>query len=248
MSLVNWASAHRRSIVFLLLVIALGGATTAFLLPVSLFPHVNFPRIVVTIDSGDRPAEQMVISVTMPVEQAVRSVIGLHSIRSTTSRGSSELSLNFTWGLDMAVALLQVESAMNRVLPILPSGTTFEARRMDPTVFPVGAYSLTSSDHTLVQLRDIAQYQLLPLLSSIDGVARIGVLGGKLAEYRVAVDLAKLKAYGLTVQDVVRALSATNVLKAVGRLEDHYKLFLVPLGCASQKLGSTSPNDPEKWG
>jgi hypothetical protein len=107
MSLVNWASYHRHSIVFLLLVLSVGGAATAFLLPVSLFPHVNFPRIVVTIDSGDRPAEQMVISVTMPVEQAVRSVIGLQSIRSTTSRGSSELSLNFAWGLDMSVALLQ---------------------------------------------------------------------------------------------------------------------------------------------
>ncbi len=135
MSFVNWASAHRRSIVFLLLVLSASGAATALLLPVSLFPHVNFPRIVVTIDSGDRPADQMVISVTMPVEQAVRSVIGLRSIRSTTSRGSAELSLNFTWGLDMPVALLQVESAINRVLPKLPPGTTFLAKRMDPTVF-----------------------------------------------------------------------------------------------------------------
>jgi len=226
MSLVDWASTHRRSIVFFLLVLSGSGAATAFLLPVSLFPHINFPRIVVTIDSGDRPAEQMVIAVTMPVEQSVRSVRGLQSIRSTTSRGSSELSLNFTWGQDMAIALLQVESAINRILPTLPSGTTFTARRMDPTVFPIGAYSLTSSDHTLVQLRDIAQYQLVPLLSAIDGVARIGVLGGELAEYRVTVDLAQLEAYGLKVQDVVQALSAANVLQAVGRLEDHYKLFL----------------------
>ena len=227
MSLVNWASAHRRSIVFLLLVLSASGAATALLLPVSLFPHVNFPRIVVTIDSGDRPADQMVISVTMPVEQAVRSVIGLRSIRSTTSRGSTELSLNFTWGLDMPVALLQVESAINRVLPKLPPGTTFLAKRMDPTVFPVGAYSLISTNHTLVQLHDFAQYQLLPLLSAINGVARVSVLGGQLAEYRVTVDLPRLKAYGLKVQDVVQALSATNVLQAVGRLEDHYKLFLM---------------------
>ncbi len=236
MSLVNWASAHRRSIVFLLLALSVGGTVTAFLLPVSLFPHVNFPRIVVTVDSGDRPAEQMVISVTMPLEQAVRSVTGLQSIRSTTSRGSCELSLNFAWGLDMAVALLQVESTVNRILPKLPSGSIFTARRMDPTVFPVGAYGVTSPNHTLVQLHDIAQYQLVPLLSAIDGVARIGVLGGELAEYQVTLDLPKLKAYGLKIQDVVRALSATNVLKAIGRLEDHYKLFLVLSDARFRKL------------
>ena len=88
MSVVEWASGHRRSIIFLLLVLSIGGALTAMILPVALFPNVNFPRIVVNVDSGDRPAEQMVISVTRPAEQAVRSVPGLHSIRSTTSRGS----------------------------------------------------------------------------------------------------------------------------------------------------------------
>lgn len=227
MSVVDWASGHRRSIIFLLLVLSIGGALTAMILPVALFPNVNFPRIVVNVDSGDRPAEQMVISVTRPAEQAVRSVPGLHSIRSTTSRGSAELSINFNWGQDMALALLQVELAINRIRPNMPRGTVVSARRMDSTVFPVTAYSLTSKDHTLVELRDIAEFQLTPILSAIDGVARIGVLGGKTAEYKVKVDLAHLEAYGLKIQDVVQALSASNVLKVVGRMEDHYKLFLV---------------------
>ena len=227
MSVVDWASGHRRSIIFLLLVLSASGALTALILPVALFPNVNFPRIVVNVDSGDRPAEQMVISVTRPAEQAVRSVPGLHSIRSTTSRGSAELSINFNWGQDMALALLQVELAINRIRPNMPRGTVVSARRMDSTVFPVTAYSLTSKDHTLVELRDIAEFQLTPILSAIDGVARVGVLGGKTAEYKVKVDLAHLEAYGLKIQDVVQALSAGNVLKVVGRMEDHYKLFLV---------------------
>jgi CzcA family heavy metal efflux pump len=227
MSVAHWAAAHRRSLLFLLAVLALGGAASALRLPVALFPHVDFPRIVVTLDAGDRPAEQMVVAVTRPVEQAVRGVPGVREIRSSTSRGSAELSITFAWGQNMGLALQQVESAVTQTLPSLPPDLSFTARRMDPTVFPVAAYSLTSSRLSQVELRDIADYQLLPLLSAIDGVARIGVLGGKRLEYRVDVDPARLESYGLTLDDVVKALSASNVLQAVGRLEDHYKLFLI---------------------
>ncbi|MHB8621989.1 MAG: efflux RND transporter permease subunit [Sulfuricaulis sp.] len=227
MSVATWAAGHRRSILFLLVVLALAGVISAFQLPVALFPNVDFPRILVEVSAGDRPGEQMVISVTRPVEQAVRSVPSVRDIRSTTSRGTADLSINFDWGTDMALALQQVESAVNQALPGLPPGTSFTARRMDPTVFPVAAYSLTSKLESQVQLRDIAMYQLVPLLSAINGVARVGVLGGAQAEYRVDVDPTQLQAYGLTFDDVVKALSASNVLQAVGRLEDHYKLFLL---------------------
>ncbi|HKK04962.1 MAG TPA: efflux RND transporter permease subunit [Gammaproteobacteria bacterium] len=227
MSVASWAAGHRRSILFLLAILALGGAASALRLPVALFPHVNFPRIVVTVNAGDRPGEQMVVSVTRPVEQAVRSVPGVREIRSTTSRGSAELSVNFDWGTNMSLALQQVDSAVNQTLPQLPKGTSFEARRMDPTVFPVAAYSLISDKEDQVQLRDIAKYQLVPLFSAINGVAHVSVLGGEQAEYRVDVDPAQLRAYGLTLHDVVKALSAANVLQAVGRLQDHYKLYLM---------------------
>jgi CzcA family heavy metal efflux pump len=227
MDIAHWAAAHRRSILFLVAILVLGGLVAGMRLPVALFPHVDFPRVVVALDAGDQPADQMVIAVTRPVEQAVRSVPGVASLRSTTSRGSAELSINFEWGDDMVTAMLQVESAVNQVLPELPSGTRFTVRRMDPTVFPVAAYSLTSDTQSLVTLRDLAQYQLVPLLSSINGVARVGVLGGKQAEYRVEVDPEKLAAYGLGFSAVAKALSASNVLQAVGRMEDHYKLYLL---------------------
>ncbi|HHI94132.1 MAG TPA: efflux RND transporter permease subunit [Gammaproteobacteria bacterium] len=227
MDVAHWAAAHRRSILFLVAILVLGGIAAGLKLPVALFPHVDFPRVVVLLETGDRPADQMVIAVTRPVEQAVRSVPGVTGLRSTTSRGSAELSINFQWGEDMIAAMLQVESAINQVLPSLPASTRFSVRRMDPTVFPVAAYSLTSDSASLVQLRDLAQYQLIPLLSSIDGVARVKVMGGRQAEYRVEIDPDKLGAYGLTFGDVAQALSASNVLQAVGRLEDHYKLYLL---------------------
>ncbi|MDE2090117.1 MAG: efflux RND transporter permease subunit, partial [Gammaproteobacteria bacterium] len=227
MNFTQWVQSHRRSILFLLLALAVGGAFSAFKLPVALFPNVSFPRIVIYLDAGDRPADQMELRVTQPAEEAVRAVPGVRSVRSTTSRGSAEIYVNFGWGNNMVSKLLQVEAAINQILPRLPAGTTFSALRMDPTVDPVLAYSLTSNTETLVQLHDLARYQLLPLLSTIRGVGRISIQGGEREEYRVTVDPARLQAYGLTFSDVARALSASNVLTAVGRLQDHYKLYLV---------------------
>jgi CzcA family heavy metal efflux pump len=227
MTFAAWIQSHRRSILFLLAVLALGGVASSLKLPVSLFPDVQFPRVRVDLNAGDRPAERMAIEVTWPIEEAVRAVPGVVSVRSTTSRGSAEVSINFEWGLDMVKAMLQVESAINEVMPSLPKGTNFTVRRMDPTVFPVLSYSLTSDTRSLVELRDIALYQLRPILSTVTGVAKVGVQGGSQEEYRVTVSPAKLASYSLSLDDVASALSASNVITAVGRLEDHYKLYLV---------------------
>jgi CzcA family heavy metal efflux pump len=226
MDIAHWAAGHRRSILSLFLLFAVAGMMTAFRLPVALFPRVNFPRIAINVDAGDRPAEQMVIAVTRMIEQAVRPVAGATSIRSTSTRGSAEISVNFTWGSDMGAALLQVGSAINQILPELPAGTTFMVRRMDPTVFPMAAYSLTSNTLSQVELQDVGNQQLIPLLSAINGIARVSIMGGKTLEYRVEVDPVKLDAYGLAFADVTSALSAANVLQAVGRIEDHDKLYL----------------------
>ena len=223
----GWARRHRRSILFLVVLLVTGGVFSAWKLPVGLFPQVDFPRIVLNFDAGDRPAERMEMEVTRVEESAVRAVPGVRRVRSTTSRGSAELSIDFAWGLDMISALLQVESAVNQTLPTLPAGTRFEARRMDTTVFPVLGYSLTSDTLSQVALRDLALYQLAPLLSTVNGVAKIDVQGGAVEEIHVTTDPARLAAYGLTVADLSRALAGSNVLTAVGRLEDHDKLYLL---------------------
>jgi multidrug efflux pump subunit AcrB len=227
MRFTEWVHAHRRSILFLLAVLAVGGLASSLNLPVSLFPRVDFPRVFVNLEAGDRPAERMAVEVTWLVEEAVRAVPGVRNIRSATSRGAADISINFDWDQDMRAAMLQVESAVNRAMPELPQGTTFEVRLMDPTVFPVLGYSLTSDKRSLAELRDIAQYELRPLLTTVAGVAKTEVLGGEVEEYRVETDLGKLNSYGLTLEDVGKALAAANVLTAVGRLEDHDKLYLL---------------------
>ena len=227
MDLAHWAAKHRRSILFLVVLLSLAGIMASTKLPVALFPHVDFPRVVISLEAGDRPADQMAILVTRKAEQAVRAVPGVVNLRSTTSRGSAEISINFAWGDDMISAMLQVDSALNQLLTDLPAGTKFTVRRMDPTVFPVVAYSLTSQSESLVNLTDLGRFKLVPLLSSIHGVAKVAVVGGEKTEYRILVSPEKLTALSLSYNDVAKAISASNTLQAVGRLADHYKLFLI---------------------
>jgi CzcA family heavy metal efflux pump len=236
MSLTAWAQSHARSILFFLATMVVAGVVASFSLPVALFPHVSFPRVRITLDAGDRPAERMAIEVTTPVEEAVRAIPGVRSVRSTTSRGTAEISVNFDWGEDMVAAMLQCQSQVNKILPSLPAGTSFEVERMDPTVFPVIAYSLTSDSHSLVELRDFALYTLRPALSTVSGVARVTVQGGRVEEYRVNVDPDKLQSFKLTLAEVASALSVSNVQVAVGHLDQYNKLYLVVSDTRFQKF------------
>jgi len=217
----------RKAIVFIIIVIVFGGIFATFKTPVALFPNVEFPRIRVTVDSGDIPANTMAVEVTKKVEQALRAVPNVVHIRSTTSRGSAEFVLDFGWGQNMNVNLLNVESTLNGIMRELPKGSTFHAIRMYPTVYPAIAYSLTSKNHSLVELRNIALYEIKPLLLNIKGVANVQVVGGDKEEYHVLINPMKLYTYNLTMDDVMKSLSNSNIIAAVGRLEDYYKLYLV---------------------
>ncbi|PKY11321.1 transporter [Acidithiobacillus marinus] len=222
-----WLLQHRRSLLFLLFVLVVAGLLSATKMPVALFPNVVFPRIVVSADAGNMPIPQTEIAVTRPLEQALRAVPGVQHIRATTARGATEVSVQFAWGSNMTEALLQAESAVNKVLPTLPPGTRFRARRMDPTVFPVLGLSLTSDRLDAVALRRYAEYDLRPLLLAIHGVAQVDVQGGAREEYQVVVDPMRLQSYGLTLAAVEKALRNGNIITAVGRLQRHYRLYQI---------------------
>jgi CzcA family heavy metal efflux pump len=227
MSLAAFVSKRRRSLLTLLFLVVAAGVFSAFITPVSLFPQVSFPRIAISVDAGDRPPDQMEAVVTRPVEQAIRAVPGVKTLRTTTSRGSAELSINFAWGSNMDLALQRTQAALAGVQQKLPPGVSFDVRRMDPTVFPVAAYSLTSATATPVEIRRFADRALAPVLTTIDGVAKVESQGGALGEYRVETDPAKLLANGLSVDDVAAAITAANVLTASGRMEDEGRLLLI---------------------
>ncbi len=217
---------HRRSLLVFVLMAIVAGVLAGFTLPVGLFPNISFPRITVSIQAGDRPIDQMATAITRPLEQAVRAVPNVTTVRSVSSRGSADLLIDLVWNTDMNLALQRTEAALTRASATLPPGVTFVARRMDPTVYPVAAYSLTSNRIGQVALRDYAEYTLKPLLTNVPGVARVDTLGGGVGEYRVSTDPRRLRAFGLSLADVSTALGAANVLAATGKLQDRGKLYL----------------------
>ncbi len=204
---------HARSLWLAMLLLTLGGIAGALRLPVSLFPQIDYPRVVVAIDAGERDAAQMEAEITRPVEIALRSVPGVTHLRSTTSRGSAEVALNFDWGHDMTSATLATQGALATVLSSLPPGTTFDVRRSDPTLFPVVGIALTSTSLDQEALRQIAELKVRPALTAVPGVAGVDVLGGSPREFSVDIDPAKLAALGMSSDDVVKALGQANVVQ-----------------------------------
>src|SRR6202166_2199132 len=139
-----WFSRHSKSIIFLIIMLAVVGVYEAASLPIAVFPATNFPRIIMGVDNGVMPIDQMEVTITRPIEEAVNSVPGLEDVRSITSRGSAEVDLSFTWGVDMLQTLQQVNSAVTRIQGTLPPTAQIEIRRNDFASFPILGYSLTS--------------------------------------------------------------------------------------------------------
>ena len=218
---------HARALWLAAVLIVIGGVFAGTRMPVSLFPHIDFPRVVVSIDAGDRDAQQMTAEITRPIEIALRAVPGVTRVRSTTSRGSAEVAVDFPWGQDMVAATLATQTALATTLPDLPTGTRFDVRRSDPTIFPALGIALTSKTLDQTALRQIAELQVRPALTAVPGVAGVDILGGSPRELAVDVDPAKAQALGLSLDAIASALGKTNSVRGVGKIEDRHRLYLV---------------------
>jgi multidrug efflux pump subunit AcrB len=238
-SFAAWVERHRRSLLFVMFALALAGLFATISLPVGLFPVTSFPRIRVEVSVGSMPARQMLVSVTEPLEKVARAVPDAQNVTSTTSRGAAEIFVDFPWGYDMNEALLAVDAAFAQQLPSLPAGTSYDIIQMSPNVImPFVSYALLSKRIPPTELRQLARYQIVPLLTGIPGVRRVGVLGGKTPEVEVSVNPQELRAYGLTLENVSQALSTTNTIQAVGRLEDNDLMYLAIGNNAFQSIES----------
>jgi multidrug efflux pump subunit AcrB len=207
--------------------LTLGGIVGALKLPVSLFPHINYPRVVVTIDAGDRDAAQMEAEITRPVEIALRAVPGVSRIRSTTSRGSAEIDLDFNWGHDMTSAQLATQGALSQIQSDLPSGSQFDVYRRDPSNYPIYAVALTSPSLNQEALRQLAELKIVPALTAVHGVATVDVQGGSPREFAVDLDLSRMAALGIGPDAVAAAIAKSNVVLGAGKIQDRHRLYLV---------------------
>src|SRR5690242_13592915 len=222
----HWTERHGKPVLFVIVTLIIVGAYLAFTIPVSVFPSTDFPRVVVGIENGVMPIDQMLVTVTRPVEQAVNSVPGLQSVRSITSRGSAEVDLFFNWNVDMFQTLQLVDSALARIETELPPGTKIDTHRLTFASFPILGYSLTADKVPQTQLWEMATYDIAPRLNRLNGVATVIVQGGQVPEFQISPDPAKLLATSITVTDILNAVQATNVIDSPGLFERNHQLVL----------------------
>jgi CzcA family heavy metal efflux pump len=211
---------------FLTISLALVGVYLAFSIPVSVFPSTDFPRIVIGVDNGVMPIDQMQVTITRPLEEAVNSVPGLKRVTSVTSRGSAEVDLFFDWKSDMTLTLQRVDAVVARLQPEFPSTAKVETHRLTFAVFPIIGYSLTSDAVPPEKLWEIANYDLKPRINRLDGVATVVLQGGRVPEFQVTPDPARLLAAGVTVADILDAVRKTNTIDSPGLLEHEHQLVL----------------------
>src|SRR6267378_2639920 len=221
-----WFRKLSRPILFLTISVALVGAYLAFSIPVAVFPNTDFPRVVVGVDNGVMPIDQMLVTITRPIEEAVNSVPGLQKVTSITSRGSAEVDLYFDWNSDMILALQRVDAVVARFQADLPSTAKVETHRLTFAVFPIIGYSLTSDTIPPNKLWEIATYDLKPRLNRLDGVATVIIQGGRVPEFQVTPDPARLHAAGITVPDILDAIKRTNLIDSPGLIEHGHQLVL----------------------
>ena len=221
-----WFSLHSKPVIFVILTLALVGGFLAFRIPVSVFPSTNFPRILIAVDNGVMPTDQMMVTITRPIEEAVNSVPGLQEVRSITSRGSAEVDLFFDWNVDTFQTLQYVNAAISRVQPDLPPTASVVANRMTFASFPIMGYSLTSSTVPQTQLWEMATYDLKPRLNRLDGVSSVLVQGGQEPEFHIVPDPSKLLAANVTVTEILDTMRRTNLIDSPGLFERNHQLVL----------------------
>lgn len=221
-------SANSRAIILMILILVAGGIYSAFQLPSGIYPELEFPRIIVIAEAGDLPIGNMLLGITRPIEQSISGAQGLYRIRSRTIRGEAELSLLFLPGFDMQLALQQVQAKISEVRQVLPSETQISVERVTPALFPALIFTLTGEGKTsTADLYDYAQYTIRPMMSRIQGVGEVGVLGEAIREIEVVVDSQKLLAHHVTLDQVEEAIQRANNIEAVGRLNKDYMQFLL---------------------
>ncbi len=225
-----WLVRYRSPIFFFLIVFSLAGIYAAQQVPISVFPETNFPRVVIGVDNGVMPVEQMQVTITKPIEDAVNSVPGLVRVRSITSRGSAEISLFFDWSVDMFRTLQLVDAAISRVRQTLPSTAVITTNRLTFATFPILGYSLTSDRLSQPQLWELATYQLKPPLNRVLGVSTVTVQGGKVPEFHLVPNMARMQNAGVTILDLVNAVQASNIIDSPGLYEANHQLILGLVG------------------
>jgi CzcA family heavy metal efflux pump len=250
----HWTARHGKPIIFVILTLVAVGVYLAFTIPVAVFPSTDFPRIIIGADNGVAPIDQMLVTVTRPMEEAVNSVPGLQIVKSITSRGSAEIDLYFSWEVDPVLTLQLVNAALARVT--LPPTAKVTANRLTFAAFPIVGYSVTSDNVPQTRLWEMATYEMKPRLNRLDGVSTVIVQGGQEPEFEIRPDPAKMVQAAVTVPAVLDAVRRSNLIDSPGLMQANHQLILslvsgqarTPEEIANIVVKSTNANLPVRIG
>ncbi len=222
----NYYKTFTKPILLVGILIFLAGVFSFTQMKTNLFPEVQFPRISIIIDAGQIPIDRMMITVTQPVESAVKKVNGVRLVKSNTSRGSATVEVYFDWGLNIYALKPQLESRINEIKNFLPPGVTISAEVMNQSLFPVYGFTLENPQKSDVDLKDVANVVVRPAFSQVEGISNVIIRGGRSKEYVVAPYVEKMTALGLVPQDIIAAFNNNNFVSSAGLLPDHYRMYL----------------------
>ena len=221
-----WFAREHKSIIFLIVTLALIGAYLLFSIPIAVFPTTDFPRVMISVDNGVMPIDQMLVTITRPIEEALSGVEGIQDVKSVTSRGSAGIDLYFSWRVDMFRTLELINASLARLAGILPATAKISTQRLEFSTFPIMGYGLTSDTVSQRQLWGIATYDIKPRLASLSGVGTIVIQGGEAPEFHIVPDPAKLRAASVNVSDILAAVDRSNIIESPGLFEQNHKLYL----------------------
>ena len=216
---------YKKPLLGLTILLILAGIFSYSSLKTGLFPDITFPKLKVIADAGQQPVDKMMTAVTVPLENIIKRTEGLDYIRSTTSRGSCEISVYLKWNANVDLARLQMESLINEVKGNLLPGTQIRVEKMNPSILPVMGFSV-ESNRSQIELKKIAQLQIKPFLAATPGVADVAVIGGKTKEYQLILKPEKLTQLGITPQQIATVVAQSNVLQSNGYISDYNRLYL----------------------
>ena len=190
-------------------------------LPVSALPQVDFPTIQVTTLYPGAGPDVMTALVTSPLERQFGQMPGLSQMLSTSSGGSSRITLRFDLGLPLDVAEQEVQAAINAASNLLPSDLPSPPiyNKVNPADTPVVTLAVTSPTLPLYHVRDLIEVRVAQKLAQISGVGLVGVTGGQRPAVRIQADPQALAAHGLTLADVRKAVTQANVNQPKGNLD-----------------------------
>ena len=231
----SYFQTYRKPILLVGLLLLAAGLFAYSRMQTALFPEVTFPKITLIADAGQQPIDRMMLTVTKPLEAAVKRVRGVTVVKSSTSRGSCVVQVFLSWDVDVYATKAQLESRINEIKGLLPAGVTIATEAMNQSLFPVLGYSLESNSRSPIALRDAGNLLARPLFSQVPGASNVVVRGGKAKEFVVIPDPARLASQRLTPAQLQAAFANTNFVLSAGNLASFRRLYLT---LTDTRLGS----------